>query len=133
MFRAWVFTEMPYPHIPPEETFPSVRVTLPNRNYDPELGYQLYQKYFDIYRRADELGLDIMVNEHHATATCVEPAAPLSMAILARETTRARLLALGNPVANRRDPVRVAEEMAMVDVISHGRVDVGLVRGVPQE
>ena len=133
MFRAWVFTEMPYPYTPPEETFESVRVVLPNRHYDPELGFQLYQKYFDIYRRADELGLDIMVNEHHSTATCVEPAAPLSMAILARETKRARLLALGNPVANRRDPVRVAEEMAMVDVISQGRVDVGLVRGVPQE
>jgi alkanesulfonate monooxygenase SsuD/methylene tetrahydromethanopterin reductase-like flavin-dependent oxidoreductase (luciferase family) len=133
VFRAWVFTEMPYPYTPPEETFESVRVSLPNRHYDPELGFQLYQKYFDIYRRADELGLDIMVNEHHATATCVEPAAPLSLAILARETTRARLLALGNPVANRRDPVRVAEEMAMVDVISQGRVDVGLVRGVPQE
>lgn len=133
MFRAWVFTEMPYPHTPPEETFESVRVLLPNRHYDPEVGFQLYQKYFDIYRRADELGLDVMVNEHHSTATCVEPAAPLSLAILARETKRARLLALGNPTANRRDPVRVAEEMAMVDVISQGRIEVGLVRGVPQE
>jgi alkanesulfonate monooxygenase SsuD/methylene tetrahydromethanopterin reductase-like flavin-dependent oxidoreductase (luciferase family) len=55
------------------------------------------------------------------------------MAILARETTNARLLALGNPVANRRDPLRVAEEMAMVDVISQGRAEVGFVRGVPQE
>jgi alkanesulfonate monooxygenase SsuD/methylene tetrahydromethanopterin reductase-like flavin-dependent oxidoreductase (luciferase family) len=133
MFRAWVFTEMPYPYIPPEDTFESVRVVLPNRHYDPELGFQLYRKYFDIYRAADELGLDIMVNEHHSTATCVEPACPLSMAILARETTRARLLALGNPVANRRDPLRVAEEMAMVDVISQGRAEVGFVRGVPQE
>jgi alkanesulfonate monooxygenase SsuD/methylene tetrahydromethanopterin reductase-like flavin-dependent oxidoreductase (luciferase family) len=133
VFRAWVFTEMPYPYTPPEETFESVRVLLPNRHYDPEIGFQLYQKYFDIYRRADELGLDIMVNEHHSTATCVEPAAPLSLAILARETRRARLLALGHPTANRRDPVRVAEEMAMVDVISQGRIDVGLVRGVPQE
>src|SRR3954470_19493226 len=131
--RAWVFTEMPYPYIPPEDTFDSVRVMFPSDHYDPELGFQLYQKYFDVYRYADELGLDIMCNEHHATATCVEPAVPLTMAILARETKRARLLALGNPVANRSDPVRVAEEMAMADVISRGRVDVGFVRGVPQE
>src|SRR4051812_225777 len=112
MFRTFAFTEMPYPYIPPEDTFDSVRVLFPNGNYDPELGYQLYQKYFDMYRLADELGLDVMCNEHHATATCVEPSVAVSMAIFARETTRARLLALGNPIANRRDPVRVAEEMA---------------------
>ncbi|HEY2562982.1 MAG TPA: hypothetical protein VGI44_04680, partial [Acidimicrobiales bacterium] len=82
-FRTYVFTEMPYPYIPPEETFESARVTLPNRIYDPELGYQLYQKYFDLYALADELELDIMVNEHHSTATCVEPAASIPLAILA--------------------------------------------------
>jgi alkanesulfonate monooxygenase SsuD/methylene tetrahydromethanopterin reductase-like flavin-dependent oxidoreductase (luciferase family) len=131
--RTYVFTEMPYPYIPPEDTFDSVRVTFPSDNYDPELGSQLYKKYYDLYRYADELGLDIMCNEHHATATCVEPSVPITMGILARETKRARLLALGNPVANRTAPIRVAEEMAMCDVISQGRVDVGLVRGVPQE
>jgi alkanesulfonate monooxygenase SsuD/methylene tetrahydromethanopterin reductase-like flavin-dependent oxidoreductase (luciferase family) len=57
----------------------------------------------------------------------------MSMAILARETEHARLLCLGNPIANRPAPVRIAEEMAMADVISQGRVEVGFVRGVPQE
>jgi alkanesulfonate monooxygenase SsuD/methylene tetrahydromethanopterin reductase-like flavin-dependent oxidoreductase (luciferase family) len=133
MFRSYVFTEMPYPFIPPEDTFESARVTLPNRIYDPELGHQLYDKYFDLYRRADQLGLDIMVNEHHSTMTCVEPAVPISLAILARETEHARLLSLGSPVANRRQPLRVAEEMAMIDVISQGRLECGFVRGVPME
>ena len=45
----------------------------------------------------------------------------------------ARLLILGNPIANRREPVRVAEEMAMVDVYSRGRLECGFVRGVPYE
>ena len=53
-----------------------MRVTFPNAHYDPELGFQLYKKYYDMYRYADELGLDIMCNEHHQTATCVEPSAP---------------------------------------------------------
>jgi alkanesulfonate monooxygenase SsuD/methylene tetrahydromethanopterin reductase-like flavin-dependent oxidoreductase (luciferase family) len=131
--RAWVFTEMPYPYMPPEDAFESARVTLPSSVYDPEVGYELYKRYFDIYELADQLGLDIMLNEHHATATCVEPAVPLTMAVLARTTKRARLLALGNPVANRREPVRIAEEMAMIDVISQGRAEVGFVRGVPME
>ena len=52
---------------------------------------------------------------------------------LARVTSKARLLILGNPVANRRDPVRVAEEMAFADILAHGRIDVGFVRGVPYE
>jgi len=133
MFRAWTFTEMPYPYLPPEPSYESLRVDLPNSTYDPELGYQLYAKYFDIYQAADELGLDMMLNEHHATATCVEPAVPVTMGILARSTSKGRILALGNPIANRNTPVRVAEEMAMIDVISHGRAEVGFVRGVPYE
>jgi alkanesulfonate monooxygenase SsuD/methylene tetrahydromethanopterin reductase-like flavin-dependent oxidoreductase (luciferase family) len=40
---------------------------------------------------------------------------------------------LGNPIAHRRQPVRVAEEMAMVDVICQGRLECGFVRGVPYE
>ena len=130
--RGWVFTEMPYPFVD-EDEYDSVRVTLPNRVYDPAIGHDLYRRYFDIYELADSFGLDIMLNEHHATATCVEPAVPLTMSVLARTTSRARVLALGNPVANRRDPVRIAEEMAMVDVISGGRAEVGFVRGVAQE
>ena len=43
---------------------------------------------------------------------------PLLLSVLARQTKRARLLSLGTPIANRPDPVRVAEEMAMIDVLS---------------
>lgn len=133
MFRAWTFTEMAYPYLPPEESYTSLRVDMPSSTYDPEVGYELYKRYFDIYAAADELGLDIMLNEHHATATSVTPAVPLAMAALARETKNARLLALGNPLANRNTPIRVAEEMAVIDVMSHGRAEVGFVRGVPYE
>jgi alkanesulfonate monooxygenase SsuD/methylene tetrahydromethanopterin reductase-like flavin-dependent oxidoreductase (luciferase family) len=77
--------------------------------------------------------MEIMLNEHHQTATCVDPAAPIVLGALARLTSKARLLILGNPVANRRQPVRVAEEMALVDVLSKGRLECGFVRGVPYE
>ncbi|MCB0996225.1 MAG: LLM class flavin-dependent oxidoreductase [Acidimicrobiales bacterium] len=133
MFRTWFFTEMPYPSTPPPDAYDSVRVTLPNAHCDPEELRRLYDLYFDLYRACDSLGLDIMLNEHHQTATCLDVAVPLSMAIIARETTTSRILALGNPIANRADPIRVAEEMAMVDVLSGGRIEVGFVRGVPQE
>lgn len=131
--RCWHFTEMPYPHLPDLDTIDSIRVNLPNKYYDPKIGADLYQRYLDEHVLADELGLDIMLNEHHQTATCTNVAAPLSAAILARQTKRARICILGNPMANRADPVRVAEEMAMIDVISRGRLDCGFVRGVPYE
>lgn len=131
--RAWYFTEFPYPFLPPLEEVPSIRVSLPSKHFDPRIGADLYNRYLDEHIIADEAGLDLMVNEHHQTATCINACAPLSLAILARQTKNARLLILGNPIANRGDPIRIAEEMAMVDCISRGRVEAGFVRGVPFE
>ena len=126
---VWHFTEMPYPHLPPIDTLSTMRVTLPSRHYDPKIGADLYNRYLDEYMIADDLGFHHMVNEHHQTATCLDVAAPLSAAILARQTRKGRICILGNPVANRGDPLRIAEEMAMIDCISRGRLDVGFVPG----
>ncbi len=131
--EAWHFTEMPYPHLPPLDNVPSIRVTIPSKYFDPKIGADLYNRYLDEHMIADELGLHIMLNEHHQTATCLDAAAPLSAAILARQTKNARICILGNPIANRGDPIRIAEEMAMIDCISRGRLDCGFVRGVPYE
>jgi alkanesulfonate monooxygenase SsuD/methylene tetrahydromethanopterin reductase-like flavin-dependent oxidoreductase (luciferase family) len=131
--KVWHFSENAYPYLPPPETYDSVRVSLPNSAYDPAKGAALYDRFFDEWLIAEDEGLEIMMNEHHQTPTCVDPAAPLVLAALARVTSKARLLILGNPIAHRRQPVRVAEEMALADVLSHGRVDVGFVRGVPFE
>ena len=130
---AWYFTEMPYPHLPPQDSYPSDRVSLSNQYFDPDIGAGLYNRYLDEYVIADDLGLNLMLNEHHQTPTCLDPAVPLTAAILARETVHGRILVLGNPIANRADPIRIAEEMAMVDCISRGRLDAGFVRGVPYE
>ena len=131
--RAWHFTEMPYPDIPPFDQLKNTRVTIPNRLFDPKIGADLYNRYLDEHCIADELGLDIMLNEHHSSASCIDSCVPLPAAILARQTKKARILILGNPIANRGEPVRIAEEMAMIDCISRGRLEVGFVRGVPTE
>jgi hypothetical protein len=62
--RAYYFTEMPYPHYPPEvaQQLHSQRVILPNRYCDPKLAGELYNRYLDEYEYADELGLDLMLN-----------------------------------------------------------------------
>ena len=130
---AWHFTEMPYPYLPPLDTLSTMRVSLSNTHYDPKIGADLYNRYLDEYIIASDLGLNMLLNEHHQTATCLDVAAPLSAAIVARQTTKGRICILGNPVANRNDPIRIAEEMAMIDNICRGRLDVGYVRGVPYE
>ena len=131
--KTFWFTEDCYPHLPDQSEYRSIRVDLPNRYCEPEVASDLYNRYLDLWCACDEIGLEIMLNEHHQTATCMVPAAPIMLGILARQTEKARLLILGNPIPNRTQPVRVAEEMALIDVISKGRVECGFVRSVPYE
>jgi alkanesulfonate monooxygenase SsuD/methylene tetrahydromethanopterin reductase-like flavin-dependent oxidoreductase (luciferase family) len=130
--RVFQFTEQPYPDVWNDHNG-SLRVNLPNRKLDPKIAADLFHRYYDEWQLADELGLDIMLNEHHATATCMSATCVVGLSVLARITRRARLLVLGYPIANRPDPLRVAEELATIDVISRGRLEMGFVRGVPQE
>jgi alkanesulfonate monooxygenase SsuD/methylene tetrahydromethanopterin reductase-like flavin-dependent oxidoreductase (luciferase family) len=132
MMKVWHFSEMAY-HPAWPELGQSYRVEIPSRLYDPKIGADLYHRYLDEWALCDELGINIMTNEHHATATCSDSVCTIPMAILARETKKVRLLALGMPIGNRNDPIRVAEEYSIIDVISRGRVEMGFVKGVPFE
>ncbi len=130
--KVWHFSEMAY-HPGWEELGDSLRNVIPSRVYDPKLGADLYHRYLDEWALCDELGINIMVNEHHATATCTTSVCTIPLAILARETKKVRLLCLGMPIANRMDAVRIAEEYSMLDVISRGRLEMGFVKGSPFE
>ena len=129
---VWHFSEMAY-HPAWEELGNSLRNVVPSSAYDPKVGAELYHRYLDEWALCDELGINIMVNEHHTTVTCATSICTIPMTILARETKNVRLLCLGMPIANRMDAVRVAEEYAMLDVISRGRLEMGLVKGAPFE
>jgi alkanesulfonate monooxygenase SsuD/methylene tetrahydromethanopterin reductase-like flavin-dependent oxidoreductase (luciferase family) len=131
--RLFYHCDMSYPQWPAPDQYDTAIVTLPNRYFDPAVGHDLYKRYIDEFVFADQVGLDLMVNEHHQTPTCLSASAPMLLGILARVTSNARLLVLGNPIARRLQPIRVAEEMAMIDVISGGRLECGFVRSVPYE
>ncbi len=126
------FSEQPY-HDAWEAEVDSLRVTLPNRLCDPHRAADLVNQRLDEWQLCDELGLNIMVNEHHSSATCLSASATIPLAMLARQTSRARLLGLGFPIAMRPDPVRLAEELAYIDVVSRGRLEIGFVKGAPYE
>ena len=130
--RVWHFSEQAYPQAWEADPV-SLRVTLPNSHFDPKFGGKLLNRYLDDWAYCDEIGTGIMVNEHHSTATCLSSSCLLQMAILARETKKIPLLCLGVPLANRLDPVRVAEELSYIDCISDGRLEMGFVRGIQYE
>ena len=133
--KCFHFSEMPYPYISPEaeEEHRGLKYFMPNRYYDPARGYELYQRYLDEYELADELGFDLMVNEHHQSASTLHVSATLSAASVLARTRRGRVLVLGTPLPHRENPVRVAEEVAYLDAISAGRINCGFVRGVQGE
>ena len=130
--KLWHFSEQSL-HPAWDKIEGPTKVVVDNRLCDPEVVHQLYNRYLDEWIIADELGYNIFVNEHHASANCLSVSCLLTLAILARQTKNARLLTLGVPVANRTDPYRVAEELAMIDVISGGRLEVGLIKASPFE
>ena len=81
---------------------------------------------------AEELGFDgITVTEHHAPLmTCPSP--HLLLAAAAVQTSRIRL-GTAVTVLPLYSPIRVAEEAGMLDLLSGGRFELGLGRGIPGE
>ena len=77
--RVWYFSEMAY-HPAWEQGLKrgSLRVVLPNSNFDPKVGHGLLNRYLDEFALCDEVGLDIMVNEHHSTSTCLTVSVPMA-------------------------------------------------------
>ncbi len=112
----------------------TVWVNLPNSNFDPVKGHKLYNRYLDELEYGEELGFDaIAVNEHHQTAYGLMPSPIVTASALARRTSRAKIAILGSALPLREHPLMVAEEHAMIDVISGGRLISGFVRGIGAE
>ena len=130
------FHLMPYPYLPDdfEQRYHSVWVDIPNDLYDPAKGHQLYNDYLDELQFAEQMGFDgLCVNEHHNNAYGLMPSPNLMASALARETSRAAIIVLGNSLGLYNPPVRVAEEFAMLDVITGGRFVAGMPLGSAQD
>ena len=134
--KAFMFHLMPYAALDMEERdrHPSAWVTLPNSLYDPKIGHELYNRYLDELELAAELGFDgVAVNEHHQNAYGLMPSPVVMASSLARRTENCKLAILGNAFALREHPLTLAEEHAMIDCITGGRLITGFVRGIGAE
>lgn len=134
--NVFMFHLMPYAHIDMAEAakYASVWVKFPNTNFDPVKGHELYNRYLDELELAAELGFDgVTVNEHHQNAYGLMPSPVVMAAALSRRVKKAKIAILGSAFGLRENPLTLAEEHAMIDVITGGRLITGMVRGIGAE
>lgn len=130
------FNLMPWPYLPDDfrEQHRSVWVDIDAKLFDPVKANALYHTYMDQLEFAEELGFDgIGVNEHHQNAYGIMPSPNIIAAGLARRTSKAALCVIGNSIALYNPALRVAEEFAMLDVISGGRLVAGFPVGTSMD
>lgn len=105
----------------------------PADTYSVEWAERSMQKTLDQFRLGDELGFDwVTVAEHHFAPFSMTPNPMVMAAALVGVVKKAKIAVLG-PDIPILDPVRVAEELAMVDTMTGGRVIAGLMRGSANE
>jgi alkanesulfonate monooxygenase SsuD/methylene tetrahydromethanopterin reductase-like flavin-dependent oxidoreductase (luciferase family) len=96
-----------------------------------ESSLSAFHRTVDLAVQAEDIGLDeVWVSEHHFTTFTQSGSILTLLAHLAGRTRRIRIgsAAILIPL---HDPVRVAEDLATIDILSRGRLDVGLARGGP--
>lgn len=106
---------------------------LPRDHFDPEIAAITYEQHLQAWEEMDRLGFDgVGLNEHHTTPHGMMNSPNMMAAAAAQRTKKLKFLILGNilPIHN---PLRIAEELAMADCLSRGRILSGFARGVPRE
>jgi alkanesulfonate monooxygenase SsuD/methylene tetrahydromethanopterin reductase-like flavin-dependent oxidoreductase (luciferase family) len=127
--KVYAFDLMPWPHLDAPSHYPDS-----NAGFDPVRGQAVYAEHLEQMALYEEYGFDaIGINEHHAKPYGLMPSPNIMAAALTQRTRHIKLAILGNLPALHANPVRLAEEIAMLDVMSGGRIISGFVRGVPQE
>jgi alkanesulfonate monooxygenase SsuD/methylene tetrahydromethanopterin reductase-like flavin-dependent oxidoreductase (luciferase family) len=122
------FNPIPWPNVPER---PSAW-PYPNRHFDPDWAHTYYRSQIEQLRFAEECGFDwVGLGEDHMTAYSLTPNPALIVSIVGYLTQRVKLAIMGLPLPLL-NPIRAAEECAMLDVLTGGRLIVGFIRGVPQ-
>jgi len=127
-----MFHLCPYRLLPKDfrERYRSVWVDVPSHLFDGRAAETIYNDTLDELKFAAEMGYDgICVNEHHQNAYGIMPSPNLMASVMARETKDVAIIVMGNSIALYDPPIRVAEEFAMLDCISGGRLVAGFPTG----
>src|SRR5690349_2695067 len=102
--------------------------------FEPELGRQMMEEMLEQATFADQMGFDwISFSEHHYSPLLLLTPNPFIFAAAALQHIQRAKIAMFGPILPLHNPVHVAEEVAMLDVLSGGRLLLLFLRGVPFE
>ncbi len=130
------FHLMPYRDLPDDfpDRYNSVWVDIPSELFDAEKAHGMYNDALDELEAAAKSGYDgVCVNEHHQNGYGMMPSPNLMAATLTRRTRDVAIILLGNSIALYSPPIRVAEEIAMLDCMSGGRIVAGFPVGTAMD
>ncbi len=112
-------TELPYPLSP--------------KHFKADVAVRTYAEHLAAWEELDKLGYDgVGFNEHHCSPYGLMNSPNLMASAAAQRTRKLKLLIYGN-LLPLHEPLRLAEELAMLDCLSNGRVISGFARGIPRE
>src|SRR5215467_9657639 len=134
LMKVFVFDLLPYAeHLDHLKDGKELPWPLPRRHFKPEVATRTYAEHLDAWEAMDRLGYDgVGFNEHHTSPYGLMNSPNLMAAAAAQRTQRLKLLIYGN-LLPLHDPLRLAEELAMIDCMSNGRLIAGVARGIPRE
>jgi alkanesulfonate monooxygenase SsuD/methylene tetrahydromethanopterin reductase-like flavin-dependent oxidoreductase (luciferase family) len=132
--KVFVFDLLPYAeHLDHLKVGSELPWPLPKRHFKPEVAVRTYAEHLAAWEEMDRLGYDgVGFNEHHTSPYGLMNSPNLLAAAVSQRTERLRILIYGNLLPLHK-PLRLAEELAMLDCMSNGRLISGFARGIPRE
>lgn len=119
-----------YPFVPYAGKRRSNFVDLPTEHYDPILGQRALEDQLETAIALEELGFDgVVVSEQHNGPIGLLGNPMLAGAYVAARTKRLRIGVIGPIMNDYLTPLRLAEEIASLDLMCRGRLNIGLPMG----
>ena len=112
---------------------PELPYPLAKEHFDADTAMRTYEEHLDAWELLDKCGYDgVGFNEHHCSPYGLMNSPNLMASAAAQRTKNLKLLIYGN-LLPLHEPLRLAEELAMIDCLSNGRLISGFARGIPRE
>jgi alkanesulfonate monooxygenase SsuD/methylene tetrahydromethanopterin reductase-like flavin-dependent oxidoreductase (luciferase family) len=132
--KIFGFDLLPYPeHLDHLKVDGELPYPLGRSHFRPELAVRNYREHLDAWALMEELGFEgIGFNEHHTSPYGLMTSPNIMAAAASQRLSRMKILIYGNllPI---HEPLRLAEELAMLDCLTGGRMISGVARGIPRE
>src|SRR5207244_1598326 len=106
---------------------------IPPSYHDPATSVRSYQEGMEECELSEEMGFDwISFSEHHYSGRIATGTPAVMAAAVAERCKKAKIAMLGH-LLTLNNPVRVAEELGLLDHLTNRRLVIGFLRGTPNE